>query len=522
MKTAISPGGIGELVIPLTANTAPGKYREYFLLAAENHTWVKGGSFYFDIVVTEKKKTTPVVSAGSTTTSETVSPKIVTVKKFMQNVSAVSVKGGERIRLVLGFQNVGTVAWSTYSLKAPTPLRLAAVGDGTVFRVADETWASQDVLVEKAQPVPPSGTIREDVYVRAPAKAGVYTAQFQFTPGTAEAEAIPVELRITVTEDAPLHDPSWKQVVSDPNNSGVMPASFRLSAEPRIKVGIWKDPETYVQFRSEEDDYAVFQGTVRVGTLPRGRLGVLKYNKGTYSFQGGDVDLEGPTYFRLEPITNPHAIFELPNFSRKLTWKGPRNFNKYRGVVEFRRTQDDKSTYVINELLLEDYAKGIGENANLSPMEYLKAQSIAQRTYAYYIAVQSDKHDVRNFDVVSNTGDQLYLGYENEVIMPRFVEAAEATRGMMVLYNNEVVITPYFANTDGRTRAWTEVWGGTTRPWLVSVVANYDKSRRTKLFGHGVGMSQIDASMRAEEEGLDAIALVKYYYTGVSVERMYQ
>lgn len=525
MKGPVASGATGEITIPLTANIAPGKYREYFLLAAENYSWVKGGAFYLDIVVTEKKK--PVVTAPSNTTNGTATNttatpdvKPLTVKKFMQNFTAVSVKGGERIRLVLGFQNVGASAWSAYSVKAPTSLRLAAVGDSTQFRITDESWMSQDIIVQKTKDVPPSGTIREDVYVRAPAKAGEYTAQFQFAPNTPEATAVPVELKITVTEDAPLHDPSWTQVVVDPSQNA--PASYKLVAEPRIRVGVWKDPADYVQFRSEEDDYAVIQNGARIGTLPRGRLGVFKYKNGTYSFQGGDVDTEGSQYFRLEPLTNPHAVFELMNFSRKLTWKGPNNFNKYRGAAEFRRSQDDKASYVINDLLMEDYAKGIGENANLSPMEYLKAQSIAQRTYAYYIAAHSDKHDVRNFDVVSDTGDQLYLGYENERIMPRFVEAAEATRGLMVLYNNEVVITPYFANTDGRTRAWTEVWGGTTRPWLVSVVANYDKERRTKLFGHGVGMSQIDASIRAEKEGLDAIALVKYYYRGVEVERMYQ
>lgn len=525
MMSSVAPGATGEIVIPLTANTPPGKYREYFLLAAENYSWVKGGAFYLDIVVTEKKKSVVAPQTNTTNSTATGTPgaeevKPLAAKKFMQNFSTVSVKGGERIRLVLGFQNVGKDTWSAYRVKAPQSLRLASLGSGSEFRVTDESWVNQDTIVEKAREVPPSGTIREDLYIRAPAKAGEYTALFQFAPDTPEGSAVPVELKITVTEDAPLHDPSWNQVVT--NRAFETPLTFRLSAEPRIRVGLWKDPSEYVQFRSEDDDYAVMQNGVRIGTLPRGRLGVFKYKNGVYTFQGGDVDMESSWYFRLEPVTNPHAIFELYNFSRKLTWKGPNNFNKYRGAAEFRRSQDDKATYFIEDLLLEDYAKGIGENGNLSPMEYLKAQSIAQRTYAYYIAEHSDKHDVRNFDVVADTGDQLYLGYENERIMPRFVEAAEATRGMMVLYNNEVVITPYFANTDGRTRAWTEVWGGSTRPWLVSVVANYDKARRTRLFGHGVGMSQIDASIRADKEGLDAVSLVKYYYTGVEVVRMYE
>ncbi len=525
MKAAVAPGKTGELVIPLTANVKPGKYQEHFLLAAENYSWVKGSDFYLDIVVTPKKVVTspsaPLPPATTVPPTSAEAPKTVTAKKFMQNFSSVNAKGGERIRFVLGFQNLGTTAWPSYKVTLPKTINLASVQNATPSVFADETWASKELPVDRTKEIKPGGTLREDIYFRAPAKAGVYTVRFEFAPVAPEVAPVPVDVIVTVTEDAPLHDPSW-QAYQSQNSTNIAPQSFRLTEEPRIKVGIWKDPGEFVQFLSQEDDYTVFVGMANVGVLLRGQLGVLKYKDGVYSFKSLGIDVESKEYIRLEPMNNVHAVFELVNFERKLTWKGPRNFNKYRGAMEFRRTNDDKALYVINDLLMEDYAMGIGENANGSPMEYLKAQSVAQRTYAYYIAVQSDKHDVRNFDVVSNTGDQLYLGYENEVIMPRFVEAARATRGYMVLYNNQVVITPYFANTDGRTRAWTEVWGGSLRPWLVSVVANYDKERRTRLFGHGVGMSQIDASIRAEKEGLDFVSLLKYYYTGTTVERLYQ
>ena len=52
------------------------------------------------------------------------------------------------------------------------------------------------------------------------------------------------------------------------------------------------------------------------------------------------------------------------------------------------------------------------------------------------------------------------------------------------------VITPYFTWSDGRTRSWTDVWGGSTKPWLVSVEAPYDVGKN--LYGHGVGMSAWD------------------------------
>ena len=60
------------------------------------------------------------------------------------------------------------------------------------------------------------------------------------------------------------------------------------------------------------------------------------------------------------------------------------------------------------------------------------------------------------------------------------------------------------------------------KPWLVAVKTNYDCARGRQKNGHGVGMSQLDASARAKEEGIDHVALVKYYYTGVEVERVYE
>jgi peptidoglycan hydrolase-like amidase len=91
----------------------------------------------------------------------------------------------------------------------------------------------------------------------------------------------------------------------------------------------------------------------------------------------------------------------------------------------------------------------------------------------------------------------------------------------MVTYNNEIVITPYFGNADTRTRSWTEVWGGKEKPWLVPVDTTYDDRDNKKLFGHGVGMSQRDAAYRADETGADFITLLKYYYTGVDVSKIY-
>ena len=96
--------------------------------------------------------------------------------------------------------------------------------------------------------------------------------------------------------------------------------------------------------------------------------------------------------------------------------------------------------------------------------------------------------------------------------------SVEATRGQIVHYNGENVVTPYFSWSDGRTRAWTEVWGGPAKPWLVSVATPYDAGRQ--LFGHGVGMSARDAIGRANAG--DAYGtILAYYYQGTELRKLY-
>lgn len=503
---AAKPGETAELAIALNAPATPGKYTEEFHLAAENHTWVQGGYFFLTIEVTPGE--TVVVAP---TPAETPRPK---ANPFLQNLKVVETKGGEPIDVIIGFQNIGSADWNRYGLVVRPKTSIAVVPAS----FADGSWQDPSVVFRKDAVISKGAATRDEIRLRAPRRAGTYIATLHLEADGDILEDAQMEFTIHVTEDAPDHyvEPFAGTTPSIPV------ATYRLRDEPRIRVGLWK-PTDFVQFRSEDADYDVFDGENRIGTLPARKLGVLKYDAvgGIYSFSGGGLEFATKQYIRLSPVGHPHAVFFLMNYSRPVKWKGPQNFNAYRGALEYRVTQDGV-LYVINDLLLEDYAKGIGENGDSSPPEYLKAQSIAQRTYAYYVMAYSGKHDKRNFDVVAHTGDQLYLGYVSEIMMPRFVDAAAATRGEMVTYNNEVVITPYYGNSNGRTKSWTEVWGGAPKPWLVSVSAEYDKARGRRQLGHGVGMTQRDAAIRAEKEGVDYQALLKHYYTGVQIERVYE
>jgi len=527
MQGKVLPNQIGEIDIELKAPIKIGKYVERFHLASENTSWVKNGYFYFIIDVVEATKKQEEVKKPVEKEEEKVTKEDETkdevveeeeskykAKLFMQSRKKVKTSGGKTLKLKYIFMNEGEDTWKKASLELDKGIGSAALGNYPSF--ADSSWKNSVLVDNKSSlSVANGGVLSGEIKFRTPKDKGNYKMRLALYVN-GEKTGTYIEIPVEVTKDAPDH---YKEPTFGSEKKDEKP---RLASEPVIRVGLYK-PDEAVQFISYEDDYTIFVGNTKKGTLKKGRMAVLNQKGNLLTFESGDMKFNTPlSYFRLVPKKNKSAIFELRNYDRSVTWKSPKNFNKYRGGFEYRYTKDRSQLYVINEVLLEDYIAGIGETSNHAPMEYIKSLLTAARTYAYYIAEYSTKHDKRNFDVVAHTGDQLYLGYVNEVVAPNVVSASKATRGYMITYDNEIVITPYYGNSDGRTRAWTEVWGGSKKPWLVSVPAVYDKRDRKKMFGHGVGMSQRDAAYRADELGESWDQLVEYYYTDVEIVKMYK
>jgi len=518
MAGVIKPGQTGELGVFLHAPKKVGEYKEEFYLASENNTWLGGGYFYLDIRVIPKKtveEATPL--SGSITSKEPnqASSTLYQGERVGQTMRKVSVVGGERVTLALVYRNTGVIDWMSHQVVVSEPTGLAS---DSLVTFADDVWKSSQIAVVGNEQTIAGDFLHETIYFRAPVRAGAYDLT-----GAVEVDGNvigePFHVNVHVTENAPVdyNPPVFASIDNTPSFSS------RMSEEPHIRVGLWQT-DSAVQFVSFDDDYRIFDGMTSRAVLQQKRITIISYADGVYTVRGGGIDFETSNYIRLEPVNNPHATFTLMNYDRHVSWKGAGNFNRYRGSAEYRMGEIKNTLWLVNDLLFEDYVKGIGENSNNSPVEYLKSQSVVQRSYAYAIQ-QSDKYGI--FDVVATTGDQLYLGVGVEEITPNFVDAVVATRGYMVTYDTDknpstedpVVITPYFAHTNGYTKGWHDVWGGAMKPWLVPVRAEYDDGRG--LLGHGVGMSQIDASLRAKNEGLAWEELVKYYYTGVEVERMY-
>ncbi|MEK7102617.1 MAG: SpoIID/LytB domain-containing protein [Patescibacteria group bacterium] len=549
IAAAVKPGASGYLRFPVLAPLEPGVYEETFQLAAEDTAWIAGGKFVVRVEVREKKvsdnleilKQVQDDKLGvrddkvvvSTSSALTAPHKALLLARSHRKIEAA---GGENILMRFGFKNVGETTWiergigyADVALAAVDTLTpaLSPQGRGSFVH---ESWASAREVVKLAVgTVAPGQTEFFTFNVRAPSKAGSYNLRLSLMAGGQAVSGGDIEVPVTVTSNA--QNTSGEPVIP---LVGGESEPVVLAPEPRIRVGLFK-PEQPVEFKSPFIYVLRDANGLVLYELPSGTQAVLHYKKGQYTFYAQGTTLLSETQFRLEPkavsstsdgiassASPPRndSYFELLNHEDRPTWNRAINYNQFRGVFELRYSKENDKVWAITELPMEEYLAGLAEVSENKVPEFYKAQAVAARTYAYYQLQDGRKHASRNFDVNASQGDQVYAGYVREQTFKKGAEGVSATRGEMMTYNKDVVVTPYFAQSAGRTYSWKEAWGGQDKPWLVSIITHYDKGRIK--YGHGVGMSQYDAAKRAEKEGVDYQALLKYYYRGVEVEKVYR
>jgi len=138
------------------------------------------------------------------------------------------------------------------------------------------------------------------------------------------------------------------------------------------------------------------------------------------------------------------------------------NGARYRGEMVIHHGSD--GLLLVNELPVEDYLVGlINAEAHSSwPLESLKAQAVAARTYALHRASLSGR---RPFDVRATVADQVYHGSALEDRAS--YEAVYSTRGEILVYGGEPIEAFYHSTCGGRTASAKEVWGADL-PYLKS------------------------------------------------------
>ncbi len=141
----------------------------------------------------------------------------------------------------------------------------------------------------------------------------------------------------------------------------------------------------------------------------------------------------------------------------------------FRGTVEVRRRGG--ALDVVNELDLDSYVMGVREVPGRWPMEALKAQAVAARTYALWEANKGYWNQF-GFDVCGTTSCQVYQGADAEADErgARWVQAVRETAGQVLLHDGQPALTRYHSTSGGRTLANEVVYPSDgPRPYLQAI-----------------------------------------------------
>ena len=150
------------------------------------------------------------------------------------------------------------------------------------------------------------------------------------------------------------------------------------------------------------------------------------------------------------------------------------------GVPLLRVYQVDEEA--VQEMNVEDYLLGVlaGEMKNDWPLEALKAQAAAERTYVYYQLAQGrkDAHPDADFCTdhtccsayLSETAAKEKWAADFAPWNTRVVQAVADTDGLVALYDGEPILAVFHSSSAGRTAAAGDVWSGDL-PYLASVAS---------------------------------------------------
>lgn len=123
--------------------------------------------------------------------------------------------------------------------------------------------------------------------------------------------------------------------------------------------------------------------------------------------------------------------------------------NRYNaGRLVFRLAGTGTVQVVNDQLTMQQYLYGLGEVPSSWPVEALKAQALAARTYAYKRVLSPRS---ANYDILSTTSDQVYVGYEKQAAAfgSQWVAAVNATDGQIITYNGSPIDALYSSSNGG-------------------------------------------------------------------------
>jgi stage II sporulation protein D len=188
---------------------------------------------------------------------------------------------------------------------------------------------------------------------------------------------------------------------------------------------------------------------------------------------------------------------------------------RFSGSITFKKTDAD-SFIPINSLDIENYVKGVlpFEESNDFPIEALKAQAVAARTYCI---MNKGKYSSEGYDLTDDISSQVYRGY-----VPYYANcnsAVELTAGEILTFNGQAINAYFSSSNGGYTEQNDNVWSGSQLSYLIESQDPYDTANRN--WAQALSSPDIDSLLKTRHPELNVkqflnidIANIKKYTSG--------
>ena len=227
--------------------------------------------------------------------------------------------------------------------------------------------------------------------------------------------------------------------------------SVYASKEPIIRVLIAKNNN--VRIRSDRFIPLIIKGKIFPNKKIRGLTLKNQENRKILFF-----DQNKQKIYDLEN----KQTFQVKSSDGRGIWVGQK---RYSGTINLYIL--DAEILIVNVLGIERYLSSVvgSEMPTKWPMEALKAQAIASRTYAL-----KQKGNLF-YDIDSTEKNQVYNGLESRTY--KTIRAVRSTRSLVLTYNNKLINALFHSSSGGMTENSQDVWQN-KYPYLSSV-KDFDK-----------------------------------------------
>ena len=265
--------------------------------------------------------------------------------------------------------------------------------------------------------------------------------------------------------------------------------SVSAAKEPLIRVLISKSKN--LRIRSDRSIPLIIKGQNFSNTKIKGLTLKKVSNRTTIFFDKNKQ--------KIYDLKNNSKI-EVKSFDGRGIWVGQK---RYSGVLNL--LVNDSEILVINILGIEKYLYSVvgSEMPAKWPLEALKAQAIASRTYAL-------KQKGNNlYDIDSSQENQVYNGLES--ITYKTSNAVRSTRSLVLTYKNKLINALFHSSSGGITENSQDVWEN-EYPYLSSV-RDFDKINPKLRWQKKFSNKELE-SLFPEIGGIKKIEIINITNTG--------